>query len=399
MSTSENNILPEVLRKEFIRRTSYISEADRDMRAALVDEIARAVIEAERQRIAAIIESSWREGWAACRDSEYVGSEAEDSAYGDSEANRIALGLDQGESCGLEADRKRRGDPVAWINWETLLGMHKIPQMHMALNQVYLRCSQVDEEEVPLFLAPQRAEPGRGEPEEWQYLHGDRWMRTTDPEGHRKSGRKVRALYTAPQPADPDAATIADYEAALSDHRRLVRELDVLLNGEEGAAQQASLCDIVAQVRRDGIKAAEPVKVPSDADIDGVWRELTGRPCIPGSTAHAFAHALLARYGQPEKPAEEWQRLAAAVYQACGAYDMPVRILDALSAAANGEPFAHMIDSLLPVEQPAASEEPVGYVSKDSSRANMHVNLPEGSPLYAGPVAAQPAYPEPPSSD
>ncbi|WP_395601178.1 hypothetical protein AB4P95_30165 (plasmid) [Pseudomonas sp. A1437] len=34
-----------------------------------------------------------------------------------------------------------------------------------------------------------------------------------------------------------------------ADHNRLVRELDVLLNGEAGAADQASLCDIVAQVR------------------------------------------------------------------------------------------------------------------------------------------------------
>lgn len=42
--------------------------------------------------------------------------------------------------------------------------------------------------------------------------------------------------------------TIADYEEVLADHRRLVRELDVLLNGEEGAAKQASLCDIVAQL-------------------------------------------------------------------------------------------------------------------------------------------------------
>lgn len=39
----------------------------------------------------------------------------------------------------------------------------------------------------------------------------------------------------------------ADYEAVLTDHRRLVRELDVALNGD-GAALQASLCDIVAQV-------------------------------------------------------------------------------------------------------------------------------------------------------
>ncbi|WP_219097618.1 hypothetical protein [Pseudomonas sp. UMAB-40] len=45
-------------------------------------------------------------------------------------------------------------------------------------------------------------------------------------------------------PAPDDAS--ADVQA---DHNRLVRELDVLLNGEAGAADQASLCDIVAQVR------------------------------------------------------------------------------------------------------------------------------------------------------
>ncbi len=39
------------------------------------------------------------------------------------------------------------------------------------------------------------------------------------------------------------------YEEAAADKRRLVRELDVLLNGEN-AAKQASLCDIVAQVRQ-----------------------------------------------------------------------------------------------------------------------------------------------------
>lgn len=48
-----------------------------------------------------------------------------------------------------------------------------------------------------------------------------------------------------------DELTIADYEAAFADHRRLVRELDVALNGED-AAEQASLCDIVQQVKREG---------------------------------------------------------------------------------------------------------------------------------------------------
>jgi hypothetical protein len=50
---------------------------------------------------------------------------------------------------------------------------------------------------------------------------------------------------TAPQEA---ALTVADYEEVLTDQRRLVRKLDVLLNGQDGAAKQASLCDIVAQV-------------------------------------------------------------------------------------------------------------------------------------------------------
>lgn len=43
---------------------------------------------------------------------------------------------------------------------------------------------------------------------------------------------------------------IRDYEEAQVDKHRLLRELDVLLNGEAGAAKQASLVDIVSQVRR-----------------------------------------------------------------------------------------------------------------------------------------------------
>lgn len=47
---------------------------------------------------------------------------------------------------------------------------------------------------------------------------------------------------------------IADYEEVLADYRRLVRELDELLNGA-GAAEQASLCDIVSQVRSENIRS------------------------------------------------------------------------------------------------------------------------------------------------
>jgi len=43
---------------------------------------------------------------------------------------------------------------------------------------------------------------------------------------------------------------VRDYKEVLEDKRRLVRELDVVLNGEAGAAKQASLCDLVAQVKK-----------------------------------------------------------------------------------------------------------------------------------------------------
>jgi len=59
-----------------------------------------------------------------------------------------------------------------------------------------------------------------------------------------------------------------------------------------------------------------------------------------------------ALYTTPQ-PGPDVRALAASLYQACGAYDMPERILDALSAAANGEPFTHMIDGLLPCVPPS----------------------------------------------
>lgn len=61
----------------------------------------------------------------------------------------------------------------------------------------------------------------------------------------------VRALDAQPQAVGAPTSgglTIADYEEVFADHKRLVREMDVLLNGD-GAAAQASLCDLVAQIR------------------------------------------------------------------------------------------------------------------------------------------------------
>lgn len=47
---------------------------------------------------------------------------------------------------------------------------------------------------------------------------------------------------------DNEALTFEDYEEAFRSHRSLVRDIDVIINGEDGAAKQASLCDLVGQI-------------------------------------------------------------------------------------------------------------------------------------------------------
>lgn len=42
---------------------------------------------------------------------------------------------------------------------------------------------------------------------------------------------------------------INDYEEALRDKRRLTRELDIALSGADGAAEQASLCDLIGPAK------------------------------------------------------------------------------------------------------------------------------------------------------
>lgn len=67
--------------------------------------------------------------------------------------------------------------------------------------------------------------------------------------------------------------TTADYEAVLSHQKQLVRELDVLLNGVDGAATQASLCDIVGQLkglsrRHGGVSILSLFSGGGDAQMD-----------------------------------------------------------------------------------------------------------------------------------
>ncbi len=65
------------------------------------------------------------------------------------------------------------------------------------------------------------------------------------------------------RPADGDSLTVADYQECFKDHQRLVRELDVIWNGEDGAAKQASLCDMVGQIA----KELPALRCPADGGV------------------------------------------------------------------------------------------------------------------------------------
>lgn len=73
---------------------------------------------------------------------------------------------------------------------------------------------------------------------------------------YREPEEGYAAIYLAPPDASAPRASTSDYQDVLAEHRRLVRELDVALNGEAGASKQPSLVDIVRQVQREGIVVA-----------------------------------------------------------------------------------------------------------------------------------------------
>jgi hypothetical protein len=95
--------------------------------------------------------------------------------------------------------------------------------------------------------------------------------------------------------AEPSAA---EYEAVLADHRRLVRELDVLLNGDR-AAEQASLCDIVSQLKVEipGVLGAIR-EVRQDFDVSDMQRMavnvMHASGSLPRDLRRKAAHAVLA---------------------------------------------------------------------------------------------------------
>jgi hypothetical protein len=92
---------------------------------------------------------------------------------------------------------------------------------------------------------------------------------------------------------------IAELEECAKDHKRLVREIDVLLNGEDGAAKQASLCDIVAQVTTmrmpERMAELEADKAELSEALETVWGAVTYWQ------GDDWVEDLIAKHKQPAK--------------------------------------------------------------------------------------------------
>ncbi|MBV4524339.1 hypothetical protein KVG88_30155 [Pseudomonas sp. SWRI74] len=106
------------------------------------------------------------------------------------------------------------------------------------------------------------------------------------------------ALWKPPVGEAPDFDLIDSMRA---DRDRLVRELDVLLNGDAGAAEQASLCDIVAQVRMElagGAPLKRYVRAPSrqDPKYHEEWPEIEGGKVFDGGAYCRDLFEALKRY-------------------------------------------------------------------------------------------------------
>ncbi|HBO2839603.1 TPA: hypothetical protein ACP31N_002659 [Pseudomonas aeruginosa] len=104
------------------------------------------------------------------------------------------------------------------------------------------------------------------------------------------------AALAQPSPAQAEQPTADDYEEVLANHRRLVREMDVLLNGEEGAAKQASLCDLVGQVSAIVRERRVPLLSPSQAEAE----RLEGWKLVPLEPTATMLDAARRAFDAPD---------------------------------------------------------------------------------------------------
>lgn len=144
-----------------------------------------------------------------------------------------------------------------------------------------------------------------------------------------------RALAAERERAEKAEALNRDHEEVHESKRALVREIDVIINSEEGAAKQASLCDLVGQIqelvteRDEFIDSCNAYKV----EVAGLQNQLraANRKAVADSDKLLrekldVSAQLVATQGQLAKVREElkgWNECAAAILEIIETEDFP----------------------------------------------------------------------------
>lgn len=215
--------------------------------------------------------------------------------------------------------------------------------------------------------------------------------------------RRDRAMQAQAAPGAGNWVNAADVD-------RLVRELDVALNGEHGAAQQPSLCDVVGQVKTETAKLGRPLlaapagfvpvaafdRLQALADSQAARILALEAAAVPSDASITLdfkqATELLEMFGG-EPGLVTLQRGSDRSHSGSGLYawysDMPEE-----GAGFLGEP-----DDEAAPQPPVAAHEPVASVytmealvpgAHPKCHVNLHKPLPAGTKLYTHP-APQPA--------
>ena len=185
------------------------------------------------------------------------------------------------------------------------------------------------------------------------------WARVT-PEGKNMRFEQPINLYPTAQAA-PAAGNWID----ANDVKRLVRQLDVALNGKAGAAIQASLCDIVAQVEHESAKRGRPVLAAT----------------IPNATLADLHEGLAAKLHDGPARNLHLETAAALRAPAAGAVAGPVKWWNGCDKSV---PAA--LRFLADHERPAGGES--NYNSEHLYQLADEIERMASAPLYAAPTPA-----------
>lgn len=113
---------------------------------------------------------------------------------------------------------------------------------------------------------------------------------------------------------------VADYEEVLEDKRRIARELDVAMHGEEGAAKQASLCDLIGPA-----KALRERVAARDTELASIRHHLGGHRYSQLDGANGLAQATYSVMRRAEARVseleEEVERLRDGIESAVAAFN------------------------------------------------------------------------------